>query len=142
MSAYVIVDVEVEDPEAYTEYRQQVTGTFAPFGGRFLVRGGKLEHLEGDPAVRRVVVVTHMPLVEGQMARDPGNRDWAFSNAYFGNLTLGNEVLKRVKVTHIISGHTHVERHGLAPRDAGPPIDARVLASDYGEPAWLGLELE
>ena len=57
MSAYVIVDVEVENPEAYTEYRQQVTGTFAPFGGRFLVRGGKLEHLEGDRGPQRLVML-------------------------------------------------------------------------------------
>jgi hypothetical protein len=101
-----------------------------------------LDALEADPEVRRIIVATHVPLVECQMCRDSGNPDWAFSNAYFGNLTLGHSVLARSKVTHIVSGHTHVERHGQATREAGPPIDARVLASDYGEPAWVGLELE
>ena len=40
MAGYVIVDVEVRDPEAYREYTQAVPGTLEPFGGRFLVRGG------------------------------------------------------------------------------------------------------
>ena len=45
------------------------------------------------------------------MCRKPNNRDWGFSNAYFGNLTLGAQVLERQKVSHVISGHTHVGRN-------------------------------
>jgi hypothetical protein len=41
------------------------------------------------PAVRRTVVVTHVPLLECQMSHKPGGIDWGFSNAYFSNLTLG-----------------------------------------------------
>jgi 3',5'-cyclic AMP phosphodiesterase CpdA len=99
----------------------------------------ELNRLEADPAVRQVVVITHIPLLEGQMYRDSGNADWAFSNAYFGNLTLGNKVLERRKVSHILSGHTHVGRNCQVERPNGPPIDARVLASDYENPAWVGL---
>ena len=98
-----------------------------------------LDRLEADPAVRQVVVATHVPLLECQMCRKPGDVTWGFSNAYFGNLTLGQEVLKRRKVTHIISGHTHVGREGLVNRDGGT-VDARVIDSQYGNPVWIGLE--
>jgi Calcineurin-like phosphoesterase len=100
-----------------------------------------LDRLEADPAVRQTVVVTHVPLLECQMCRDSGNADWAFSNAYFGNLALGERVLARPKVTHVVSGHTHVGRQGRVLRPAGPPVEAQVLASDYGRPAWAGLTL-
>src|SRR5262245_45776249 len=98
-----------------------------------------LDSLEANPAVKRVVVATHVPLVEEQMCRDPGNPDWAFSNAYFGNLTLGRRVLERRKVCHIISGHTHVGRQARVSRANAEPVEATVLASDYEAPAWLGL---
>ena len=57
MAGYVIVDVEVRDPEAYRAYTQAVPGTLEPFGGRFLVRGGAAETLEGDWRPQRVVVI-------------------------------------------------------------------------------------
>jgi uncharacterized protein (DUF1330 family) len=57
MAAYVIVDVEVVDPEAYREYTQGVPATLALFGGRFLVRGGRMETLEGDWQPQRVVIL-------------------------------------------------------------------------------------
>jgi 3',5'-cyclic AMP phosphodiesterase CpdA len=100
-----------------------------------------LDRLETDPAVRQTVVATHVPLLECQMLRRPDNRDWGFSNAYFGNLTLGRQVVARKKVTHVISGHTHIERQGQVRSEAGRVIEARVLASDYSAPAWLGLTL-
>jgi len=100
-----------------------------------------LDRLDADPAVRQTVVVTHVPLLECQMCRDSGNADWAFSNAYFGNLTLGAKVLQRKKVTHVISGHTHVGREAHVQLEDGRLVEARVLASEYGNPAWLGLTL-
>lgn len=112
---------------------------FAALVGRKLL--ATLGRPEADPAVRQVVVVTHVPLLECQMCRKPHDRDWGFSNAYFGNLTLGRQVVERAKVSHIISGHTHVGREGglnLGPRR----VEARVLASEYGRPAWLKLAVE
>ncbi len=100
-----------------------------------------LDRLEADPAVRRVVTVTHVPLVEEQMCRAPNNRDWAFSNAYFGNLTLGQKVLARPKVTHLLSGHTHVGRECRLDRPGLGPVEVRVLPSEYENPAWVGLTL-
>lgn len=57
MSAYVIANVDIHDPERYAEYVKLTPATIAPFGGRFIVRGGKAERLEGDTAVNRVVVL-------------------------------------------------------------------------------------
>ncbi len=57
MSAYVIANVDIHDPERYAEYVKLTPATIAPFGGRFIVRGGKAERLEGDAAVNRVVVL-------------------------------------------------------------------------------------
>ena len=101
----------------------------------------QLDHLDSDPAVRRVVVVTHVPLVEEQMPRDHGDPRWAFSNAYFGNLTLGHKVLTHRKVSHIISGHTHIGKQCMVDRQEGPAVEVHVLASDYEKPAWLGLNI-
>lgn len=57
MAAYFIVDVEVTDPVGYEEYRKLVPATIAQYGGRFLVRGGAVEQLEGDWQPGRVVVL-------------------------------------------------------------------------------------
>ena len=57
MAAYIIVSVEVENPVRYEEYRKTVLPTIEAYGGRFLVRGGKMEVLEGSWPRRRIVVV-------------------------------------------------------------------------------------
>ena len=46
MTAYVIGDIEVTDPAIYDDYRKQVPATIEKYGGRFVVRGGKVEMLE------------------------------------------------------------------------------------------------
>ncbi len=57
MPAYVIADVQVTDPAAYEPYRPLAAASIARFGGRFLVRGGDAELLEGTPAPQRIVVI-------------------------------------------------------------------------------------
>lgn len=57
MAAYLIVDLEVKNPAGYDDYRRQVPATLAKYGGRFVVRGGAAETLEGSWAPKRVVVV-------------------------------------------------------------------------------------
>jgi uncharacterized protein (DUF1330 family) len=57
MPAYVIADIDVHDPETYREYAALVPGSIEPFGGRFVVRGGEHETLEGDWQPRRLVVI-------------------------------------------------------------------------------------
>ena len=57
MSAYVIVDIEVQDPNAYAEYIRIAPATIARFGGRYIARGGRTEQLEGSWEPRRVVIL-------------------------------------------------------------------------------------
>lgn len=116
---------------------QHTDPEFAAMVGQGLL--AKLDELEADPEVRQTVVYTHVPLLECQMCRKPEDYQWGFSNAYFGNLTLGGQVLQRRKVTHIVSGHTHIGRHAQAKLTDGRILDARVLNSQYGQPAWAGI---
>ena len=57
MAAYVIANVEVTDAAAYERYRKDVLATIEKYGGRFLVRGGAVEALEGDFIPHRIVVL-------------------------------------------------------------------------------------
>jgi uncharacterized protein (DUF1330 family) len=66
MTAYVIGEIEVTDPAAYEEYRKQVAAVNAKYGGRFLVRGGRIEPLEGGWAPKRVVIVEFPSMEQAQ----------------------------------------------------------------------------
>jgi uncharacterized protein (DUF1330 family) len=57
MSAYLHADIEVTDPVTFEEYRRQVPAVIAAHGGRYLVRGGGAEILEGDGRPKRQVIV-------------------------------------------------------------------------------------
>ena len=57
MPAYLIVNVEVNNPTRYQEYLRQVTPTVEAYGGRYVVRGGRTEVLEGNWIPRRIVVI-------------------------------------------------------------------------------------
>jgi uncharacterized protein (DUF1330 family) len=63
MAAYVIADVHVKDPERYQNYRAMVPASLEKYRGKFLVRGGKLETLEGSREPGRVVLL-EFPSVE------------------------------------------------------------------------------
>ena len=56
---YVIVEIEVTNPEAYEGYKAAAAPMVAAAGGRYLVRGGKVEAREGDPPAGRVVVLEY-----------------------------------------------------------------------------------
>lgn len=57
MSAYVVVQVEVQDQATYDEYRKLVQPTLDAYGGRFIVRGGNAQTLEGTWKPARFVVL-------------------------------------------------------------------------------------
>ena len=63
MAAYIIANVEVTDAATYERYRKDVPATIEKYGGRFLVRGGAVEALEGDFVPKRIVVL-EFPSVE------------------------------------------------------------------------------
>jgi uncharacterized protein (DUF1330 family) len=53
MPAYLIAEIDVTDRELYDEYRKGVPATVAAHGGRFVVRGGATETLEGGWSTSR-----------------------------------------------------------------------------------------
>jgi uncharacterized protein (DUF1330 family) len=57
MSAYVIVETDINDPEQYEQYKAATPAAIAAGGGRFLVRGGEHIVLEGDWQPTRLVVL-------------------------------------------------------------------------------------
>lgn len=57
MPAYIIAHIEIADPDAYEGYKKLVPATVEKFNGRFLVRGGRAEILEGEAAPDRTVVL-------------------------------------------------------------------------------------
>jgi len=57
MAAYVIVDIEVHDAALYDDYRKRVPATIEKYGGKFLVRGGQFEQLEGSWQPTRLVLL-------------------------------------------------------------------------------------
>jgi uncharacterized protein (DUF1330 family) len=57
MAAYLMGEIEVTDPATYEEYRKQVLAVVTKYGGRFIVRGGKVETLEGGWSPKRVVAL-------------------------------------------------------------------------------------
>jgi uncharacterized protein (DUF1330 family) len=63
MRGYVIARITVTDPDAYSEYRNGVLATVEPHGGKYLVRGGPFDCLEGEWPNERVVVI-EFPSVE------------------------------------------------------------------------------
>jgi uncharacterized protein (DUF1330 family) len=66
MPAYVIVDIEIHDAERYAEYRALTPATIEAYGGRFVVRGGAVEVLEGDWRPQRLVVLEFPTLEQAQ----------------------------------------------------------------------------
>ena len=102
----------------------------------FGVRLGKLCR---DPSITQILVATHIPPFIENLERRPGDLASSFGNAYGGNLTLGQAIIRCPRVTHVVSGHTHrggvwsiAAPHGL--------IESQVIGSDYGRPAYVILE--
>ncbi len=57
MTAYIILDIEVTDPVNYEGYKALAAPTVAQYGGKYIVRGGQAETLEGDWSPSRLVVI-------------------------------------------------------------------------------------
>ena len=56
MSAYVIYDVQISDPERYKEYTLKVKPAVEAAGGRYLARGGEHKVIEGNWEPQRLVL--------------------------------------------------------------------------------------
>lgn len=57
MAAYIVSEVEVRDPERMARYRMLAQDSIARHGGRYLVRGGAIEVLEGGPTPKLLIIV-------------------------------------------------------------------------------------
>lgn len=57
MAAYIIVEVSINDPNKYEEYKKLTPAAITAYDGKFIVRGGQAETLEGDWKPGRIVVI-------------------------------------------------------------------------------------
>ena len=57
MAAYIIVHVDVHDPDRYEIYKAMAPPSIRQYGGRYLTRGGAIEVLEGDLTPKRLVIL-------------------------------------------------------------------------------------
>ena len=63
MAAYVIANIEVTEPTLFKEYRNPVGATMEQYGGRFMIRGGRVDPKEGDWKPR-LLVMAEFPSLE------------------------------------------------------------------------------
>lgn len=87
MPAYVISDVEPLDPALVAQYRALAEASIAKYGGRYIVRGGAIDAVEGGWTPKHVVIV-EFP----SMARA---REWYGSPDYAEALKVRRHALKR-----------------------------------------------
>jgi uncharacterized protein (DUF1330 family) len=57
MPAYIIVEIEIHNPAEYEDYKKLTPGSLTNYQGKFIVRGGKTETLEGDWSPQRFVML-------------------------------------------------------------------------------------
>jgi uncharacterized protein (DUF1330 family) len=56
MAAYVVNEIVVTDPDLFQTYVVQAPPTIAAFGGRYIVRSGASQAIEGPPPGRLVIL--------------------------------------------------------------------------------------
>ena len=57
MPAYIVVQIAIDDPVTYQRYKDLAPPSIAAYGGRYVVRGGHSEVLEGSWQPPRLVVL-------------------------------------------------------------------------------------
>ncbi len=90
MPAYIIVEIDIHDTTQYEEYKKLTPASLLPFQGKFIVRGGETELLEGDSEPKRIVVL-EFPSKELAKA-------WWSSNEY----APAKELRQRIATTRMI----------------------------------------
>jgi len=74
MPAYIVVDVDIHDPQTYEEYKKLAPASIAQYGGKYLTRGGATEVLEGDWNPKRLVIL--------QFESMEGAKEWLTCGEY------------------------------------------------------------
>lgn len=80
MTAYMIAQVDVTEPEKFEAYRALVPDTLAKYGGKYIVRGGETAVLEGEMPFQRIVVIEFPDL--------DAIKRWHASEEYAGPLAM------------------------------------------------------
>ena len=62
--AFLIAEIKVNDPDGYKAYVAKVPAVTDAFGGRFIVRGGKTESIEGAEPAGRVAIIQFRSMEE------------------------------------------------------------------------------
>jgi uncharacterized protein (DUF1330 family) len=87
MPAYVISDVQFLDTDLVAQYRTLAQSSIASYGGRYIVRGGAVEPIEGDWRPQNIIIV-EFPTMERA-------REWYRSAAYAEALAVRHRALRR-----------------------------------------------
>lgn len=66
MTAYCIFQIEITDQQRYEQYKSLAPASISAYGGEFLVRGGRMEVLEGQWRPGRVVVLRFPSMEQAQ----------------------------------------------------------------------------
>ena len=90
MAGYVIADVNVTNAVAYEEYRKLVPASIKKYGGKYLVRGGQHERLEGTWTPSRLVVIEFASVEQA--------RRWYLSEEY----RRAKEVRQRTALSNVV----------------------------------------
>lgn len=92
MSAFVIVDIRVKNPDEYRRYIERITPSVSRYGGRYLVRGGSPQTLDGDWASERIVIMEYPSRAQAQAwLEDPALKpihDMRRANSHYCNMLL------------------------------------------------------
>ena len=83
MAGYVIADVEITDPATFEQYRSQLAPTIEKYGGRYVVRGGTVEKVEGEWEPKRLVIIEFDSMERA--------REWYYSPEYSGPMKLRHQ---------------------------------------------------
>ena len=57
MSGYVIFNIDIKKPDEYKEYIEKVTPLAKKFGGKYVVRGGETNVIEGTWTYPRTIII-------------------------------------------------------------------------------------
>lgn len=87
MVAYVISDVEPRDSGLIERYRTLAQASIVRYGGRYIVRGGAIEAVEGDWAPKHIVIIEFPDMDRAHQ--------WYRSEAYAEALTVAELALSR-----------------------------------------------
>ncbi len=57
MKGYLIANLDVQDQPTFQRYREEVVPLIMKYGGRYLIRGGEVQELEGHLGLKRLIVL-------------------------------------------------------------------------------------